>query len=62
VCEEGSAADFSLLKRISAALLSTLNHDLAYCYDAGRAIEFVLIRALHGLQETTGLKIESMLA
>jgi hypothetical protein len=33
---------------------STLNHNLAYCYDAGRALRWVLKQALHGFQGTTG--------
>jgi MoaA/NifB/PqqE/SkfB family radical SAM enzyme len=33
---------------------STLNHSLAYCYHAGRAIRWVLKQALHGFQGTTG--------
>ena len=33
---------------------STLNHNLAYCYDAGRAFKWVLKQALHGFRGTTG--------
>jgi len=33
---------------------STLNHNLAYCYDAGRAIKWTLKQALRGFQGTTG--------
>lgn len=33
---------------------STLNHNLAYCYDAGRAFRWVLKQALHGFRGTTG--------
>jgi MoaA/NifB/PqqE/SkfB family radical SAM enzyme len=33
---------------------STLNHNLAYCYDAGRAIKWVLKQALRGFRGTTG--------
>jgi len=33
---------------------STLNHNLAYCYDAGRAFKWVLKQALRGFQGTTG--------
>jgi hypothetical protein len=33
---------------------STLNHNLAYCYHAGRAIKWVLKQAAHGFQGTTG--------
>jgi len=33
---------------------STLNHNLAYCYDASRAIRWVLKQAAHGFQGTTG--------
>jgi len=33
---------------------STLNHNLAYCYDASRAIRWVLKQALHGFRGTTG--------
>lgn len=33
---------------------STLNHNLAYCYDAGRAFKWVLKQALNGFRGTTG--------
>jgi len=33
---------------------STLNHNLAYCYNASRAIRWVLKQAAHGFQGTTG--------
>jgi MoaA/NifB/PqqE/SkfB family radical SAM enzyme len=33
---------------------STLNHNLAYCYNASRAIRWVLKRAARGFQGTTG--------
>ncbi len=33
---------------------STLNHNLAYCYDAGRAIRWVLKQALRGFQGVSG--------
>jgi MoaA/NifB/PqqE/SkfB family radical SAM enzyme len=33
---------------------STLNHNLAYCYKASRAITWVLKQAAHGFQGTTG--------
>lgn len=33
---------------------STLNHNLAYCYDAGRAFRWVVRQALRGFQGTTG--------
>ena len=33
---------------------STLNHNLAYCYNASRAIRWVLKQALHGFRGTTG--------
>jgi len=33
---------------------STLNHNLAYCYDAGRAIRWVLKQAMRGFQGTSG--------
>ena len=33
---------------------STLNHNLAYAYEAGRAIRWTLKQALHGFQGTTG--------
>ncbi len=33
---------------------STLNHNLAYCYNATRAIRWVLKQAVHGFQGTTG--------
>jgi MoaA/NifB/PqqE/SkfB family radical SAM enzyme len=33
---------------------STLNHNLAYCYNASRAIRWTLKQALHGFQGTTG--------
>lgn len=33
---------------------STLNHNLSYCYDAGRAIRWTLRQALRGFQGTTG--------
>jgi hypothetical protein len=33
---------------------STLNHNLAYCYSAGRAIKWVLKQAMHGFHGTTG--------
>jgi MoaA/NifB/PqqE/SkfB family radical SAM enzyme len=33
---------------------STLNHNLAYCYNASRAIRWVLKQAVHGFQGTTG--------
>jgi len=33
---------------------STLNHNLAYCYKASRAIKWVLKQAAHGFQGTTG--------
>lgn len=33
---------------------STLNHNLAYCYKASRAIKWVLKQALRGFQGTTG--------
>jgi MoaA/NifB/PqqE/SkfB family radical SAM enzyme len=33
---------------------STLNHNLSYCYDAGRAIRWTLKQALRGFQGTTG--------
>lgn len=31
---------------------STLNHNLAYCYDAGRAFRWVMKQALRGFQGT----------
>ncbi|HOQ47278.1 MAG TPA: radical SAM protein [Bryobacteraceae bacterium] len=33
---------------------STLNHNLAYCYDAGRALKWVMKQALRGFRGTTG--------
>ena len=33
---------------------STLNHNLAYCYNVSRAIRWVLKQAAHGFQGTTG--------
>ncbi|MGA3017708.1 MAG: radical SAM protein [Bryobacteraceae bacterium] len=33
---------------------STLNHNLSYCYDAARAIRWVLKQAAHGFQGTRG--------
>ncbi len=33
---------------------STLNHNLAYCYDAARAIKWVLMQARRGFQGVTG--------
>jgi hypothetical protein len=33
---------------------STLNHNLAYCYKASRAIKWVLKQAAHGFQGTRG--------
>ena len=33
---------------------STLNHNLAYCYDASRAIRWVMKQAAHGFQGTHG--------
>jgi MoaA/NifB/PqqE/SkfB family radical SAM enzyme len=33
---------------------STLNHNLSYCYNASRAIRWVLKQAAHGFQGTTG--------
>ncbi len=33
---------------------STLNHNLAYCYHAGRAIKWILKQAAHGFRGTTG--------
>ena len=33
---------------------STLNHNLAYCYDASRAIRWFLKQAAHGFRGTTG--------
>jgi MoaA/NifB/PqqE/SkfB family radical SAM enzyme len=33
---------------------STLNHNLAYCYNASRAIRWTLKQAAHGFQGTTG--------
>ena len=33
---------------------STLNHTLAYCYDAGRVIRWILKQARNGFQGTTG--------
>jgi MoaA/NifB/PqqE/SkfB family radical SAM enzyme len=33
---------------------STLNHNLSYCYNAGRAIRWTLKQALRGFQGTTG--------
>lgn len=33
---------------------STLNHNLAYCYDAGRAIRWVLKQARRGFQGVSG--------
>jgi hypothetical protein len=33
---------------------STLNHNLAYCYHATRAIRWVLKQAAHGFRGTTG--------
>ena len=33
---------------------STLNHNLAYCYNASRAIRWTLKQALRGFQGTTG--------
>jgi MoaA/NifB/PqqE/SkfB family radical SAM enzyme len=33
---------------------STLNHNLAYCYHASRAIKWTLKQAVHGFQGTTG--------
>jgi hypothetical protein len=33
---------------------STLNHNLAYCYKASRAIKWTLKQALRGFQGTTG--------
>jgi MoaA/NifB/PqqE/SkfB family radical SAM enzyme len=32
----------------------SLNHNLAYCYDAGRAFKWVMKQALRGFQGTTG--------
>ena len=33
---------------------STLNHNLAYCYDAGRAIKWMARQAVRGFQGTSG--------
>jgi hypothetical protein len=33
---------------------STLNHNLAYCYDASRAIRWVMKQAAHGFRGTHG--------
>ncbi len=33
---------------------STLNHNLSYCYHAGRAIKWMLKQAMHGFRGTTG--------
>jgi MoaA/NifB/PqqE/SkfB family radical SAM enzyme len=33
---------------------STLNHNLAYCYDDGRVVHWVLKQARHGFQGVTG--------
>lgn len=33
---------------------STLNHNLAYCYKASRAIKWTLKQALRGFQGATG--------
>lgn len=33
---------------------STLNHNLSYCYDASRAIRWVLKQAANGFRGTTG--------
>jgi len=33
---------------------STLNHTLAYCYDAGRIFRWIAKQAANGFQETTG--------
>ncbi len=33
---------------------STLNHNLAYCYDAGRAFKWLMKQALNGFHGTTG--------
>jgi MoaA/NifB/PqqE/SkfB family radical SAM enzyme len=33
---------------------STLNHNLGYCYDAARALKWVLVQASRGFQGTSG--------
>jgi hypothetical protein len=33
---------------------STLNHNLAYCYNASRAVKWLLKQAAHGFQYATG--------
>jgi MoaA/NifB/PqqE/SkfB family radical SAM enzyme len=43
-----------LTKRCQPHCFSTLNHNLAYCYDAGKAARWVLRQALHGFQGVTG--------
>jgi MoaA/NifB/PqqE/SkfB family radical SAM enzyme len=41
-------------EKCQPACFSTLNHNLAYCYDAGRAFKWVLRQALRGFRGTTG--------
>ena len=41
-------------KECQTHCFSTLNHNLGYCYDAVRALKWVLKQASHGFQGTTG--------
>jgi hypothetical protein len=50
--ERGQLADIKC--ECQPRCFSTLNHNLAYCYDAGRAFRWVMKQALRGLQGTTG--------
>jgi MoaA/NifB/PqqE/SkfB family radical SAM enzyme len=43
-----------LKRECQAHCFSTLNHTLAYCYDAGRIFRWVLKQAKNGFQGTTG--------
>jgi MoaA/NifB/PqqE/SkfB family radical SAM enzyme len=49
------AASLTQIKReCQPHCFSTLNHNLAYCYDAGRAFKWTVKQALRGFQGTTG--------
>ena len=41
-------------KECQTHCFSTLNHNLGYCYDAARALKWLLMQASHGFQGTTG--------
>ena len=55
---ESPNTDFNRLSRLKLECqphgFATLNHNLAYCYDASGAIKWVMKQALRGFQGTSG--------